>query len=77
MPQLDSIRTANLVRLATARFNATLTDGELKVLRESAASVAPPEPIVGALRPEVRSEFVRWSQGFASVGRVIARQARL
>jgi hypothetical protein len=60
MPLLDQIRTANLTRLANARFNTTLTEAELRVVRESAASVDPPEPATGASRPDVRSEFIRW-----------------
>lgn len=60
MPLLDQIRTQNLIRLAAARFDATLTEAELKVMRESAASIDPPEPVTGSPRPVVRSEFVRW-----------------
>jgi hypothetical protein len=60
MALLDQIRTANLIRLGTARFDATLTEAELTIMRESAASVDPPQRVMGAKRPEVRSEFVRW-----------------
>ena len=60
MPLLDQIRTENLIRLATTRFDATLTEAELRVVRESAASVDPQQPVENAPLPVVRSEFVRW-----------------
>ena len=60
MPLIDEIRAQELERLARARFDAELTEPELKILRDSASSVDPPEPDEKTPKPEVRAEFLRW-----------------
>jgi len=60
MPLIDEIRAQALERLARARFDANLTEPELKILRHSASSVDLPEPDENAPRPEIRAEFLRW-----------------
>lgn len=60
MPLLDQTREAALVKLATARYAAELTEAERKVLHDSASSETLPDPGEDAPHPEVRADFLRW-----------------
>jgi len=60
MPLLDELRAKELERLARARFDAGLTEPELKILRDSASSADPPWPDEKTPKPEIRAEFLRW-----------------
>ena len=60
MPLLDKLRAQELERLARARFDANLTEAELRILRDSASSVDPPWPDENTPKPEIRAEFLRW-----------------
>lgn len=57
---LDRIRNEKLIKLACGRFDSDLADAELKILRDSASSIAPSVPSESGPRPEVRAEFIRW-----------------
>ncbi len=60
MIKLDEIRYDKLIALAKERLGLELREAEKKVLRDSAGSIDPEEPVPGVERPEVRADFIRW-----------------
>ncbi len=60
MPNVDQMRAQSLIALAKNGFDADLSDAELGILTDSAASSDPVYADSGAPKPEVRAGLIRW-----------------